>query len=96
VLGGAPPSSRDDRWSRSVTQLESCTACNTFKASTPAATMARVMHEDGRVASAVSSLQPPVAALIRTLLDRRPEQRPSSALELQQRVHQVHQGVMHV
>jgi serine/threonine protein kinase len=95
ALNGGAASPADDLWSLSVTLLEACVAANPFKASTPAATAARVMVDDGRVEAAVAPLPRPVAELIRSLLDRRLDRRPLSAAELQQRIHLVHPGVHH-
>ena len=95
VLAGTAPTSADDVWSLSVTLLETCTGENPFKAATPAATAARVMVDDGRVATAVAALPETLARLIRALLDRHPAERPSSAREFQDRIHLVHKGVHH-
>lgn len=95
VLAGAAPAPMDDVWSLSVTLLESCTGTNPFKAATPAATAARVMMDDGRVAAATASLPEPVAALIRGLLDPCRDRRPESAAELKARANHVNQGVAH-
>jgi serine/threonine-protein kinase len=96
VLVGAAPAPGDDLWSLSVTLLEACTGTNPFRASTPAASAARVMVDDGRVSAATANLPGSVQTLIRTLLDRRPDRRPASAAELQRHIRHVYEGEQHV
>src|SRR5579864_6469477 len=86
VLGGAPPSVDDDLWSLSVTLLEACTGTNPFRASTIAATVARVLHEQHLAADAARALSDPIRRLFADLLGPL-DGRPRTARELAHHLH---------
>jgi hypothetical protein len=83
ILGGEPPSPRDDCWSLAVTILEACTGVNPFRAPTLAATAARIIRDRHLVAAATASLPHAGRAFFSELLG---EQHPTTASQLAKRL----------
>ena len=69
------------------------TGSNPFRAATPAATVARILIVDERVAEATASLPGALRELFQSLLDRRPTHRPCNAADFVNRLLVVQQGV---
>jgi tRNA A-37 threonylcarbamoyl transferase component Bud32 len=85
VLAGAPPGPTDDVWSLSVTLLESATGANPFKAQNAAATISRILTDNGRAVDACAGLTPAARELFSGLLGPR-DRRPKSVTEFRNRL----------
>jgi GAF domain-containing protein len=87
VLTGELPSTRDDCWSLAVTLLEACTGANPFRATTAAASIARVIVDVHRVSDAAARLPIEGRRLFADLLGSH-DRRPNNARDLVARLQQ--------
>ncbi len=81
LLHGSPPDARSDLYAIGIVLLEAMTGSNPFQAASPMASLALVEKTTLPKLSGRPRLDPVLASLIDSLLEKRPELRPQSANE---------------